>query len=372
MSNIVQNYEAGMTNRGNRAKIKNVFEKAQRGEKITVAFLGGSITMGSVASTPEKCYAYHVYEWWKNTFPNAEIQYVNAGIGATDSQFGCARVEEDVLRYKPDFVIVEYSVNDACNTHYLETYEGVVRKILSDDCKPAVMIVHNVCYDNGSNAQLMHSKIARYYQIPAVSMQSTIYTEMLLGNIENRSLTPDDLHPNDEGHALVASVITYGLEQILKDKEKETEAEFPAAPMTLNAYEDSVRYNNKTACPELAGFAVDTEPQNTIGDVFKNGWTATQKGASITFEIEGSCIAVQYRKTMQHPAPIAELILDGDEEHPHILDANFTETWGDLIALDTILEHGEMKKHICQVRLKETHENDKLPFYLVSMLGSGR
>lgn len=370
-NDINLNYEAAVANRGNQARIKKVFKRARNGEKLTLGFLGGSITQGSLASRPELCYAYHVYEWWCNTFPNAEFTYVNAGIGATDSQFGCARAESDLLSFKPDFVIIEFSVNDESNTHFMETYEGLVRKIFGNECKPAVLLVHNVCYDNGSSAQLVHGKIGRYYELPAVSMQSCIYPELLSGKLENRTITPDDLHPNDFGHELVASVITEFLGSILKNIDsEEVEPEFRVQPLTLNAYENSIRYRNDNSKPSLKGFQEDFAPQNVITDIFKKGWTAKEKGASITFEIEGSCIGVQYRKTIQLPAPVAELILDGDESHSFRLDANFDETWGDKLVLDTILEHGEEKKHTVEIRLTETHEDDKLPFYLVSVIGS--
>ena len=49
-------------------------------------------------------------------------------------------------------------------------------------------------------------------------MQSTIYPEVVAGRIENRKITPDDLHPNDEGHALVASVIAYFLRQMYEQE----------------------------------------------------------------------------------------------------------------------------------------------------------
>ena len=62
--------------------------------------------------------------------------------------------------------------------------------------------------------------------------------------------------------------------------------------------------------------------------------------------------------------------MDGDAEHAVRLDANFDETWGDKLELDTILEHGENKVHKVEVRLTETHENDAVPFYLVSVFGS--
>lgn len=76
------------------------------------------------------------------------------------------------------------------------------------------MLVHNVYYNNGGNAQIMHAQIARHYNLPAVSMQSSIYPEVVAGRIPNRRITEDDLHPNDKGHELVASVITYALEKI--------------------------------------------------------------------------------------------------------------------------------------------------------------
>lgn len=365
------NYEAAVANRGNQARIKDVFRRAKQGEKLTIGFLGGSITQGSLATEPKRCYAYHVYEWWCRTFPKAEFTYLNAGIGATDSQFGCARVDSDLLAYRPDFVIVEFSVNDSSTPHYLETYEGLVRRICGAEWKPAVLLVHNVCYDNGANAQLMHGKVARYYELPAVSMQSCIYPELVSGRLKNREITPDDLHPNDYGHELVASVITYFLERILAEAEQaETPADIKEEPLTANAYQYSVRYRNDNASPVMAGFTPDNEPQQGITDIFKKGWTASEKGASIVFEVEGSCIGVQYRKTIQLPAPVAELILDGEEAHPHILDANFGETWGDKLQLDTVLEHGENRKHRVEIRLAETHEADKLPFYLVSVIGS--
>ncbi len=370
--NIKLNYEASVANRGNQARIKKVFQRGKKGEKLTIGFLGGSITQGSLATEPEFCYAYRVCQWWRDTFPEAEVVYLNAGIGATDSQFGCARADSDLLAYKPDFVIVEYSVNDSATPHYLETYEGLIRKIYGAEWKPAVLLVHNVCYDTGANAQLMHGKVARYYELPSVSMQSCIYPELVSGRLENRTITPDDLHPNDLGHELAASVITWFLEQILSDMDKqEEEIGLKPEPMTENAYENSVRFRNLNSNPVLEGFVADKTPQQHITDIFKNGWTAKEQGATIEFQAEGSCIGVQYRKTMQLPAPVAEVILDGDEEHPFVLDANFDETWGDKLVLDTILEHGEYKKHTVKVRLKETHPEDRLPFYLVSLIVSG-
>lgn len=369
--------EKGIANVGNLERLKEVFARAERGERMTLGFLGGSITQGSLSSTPQTCYAYLVYQWWCEKFPQAEFTYLNAGIGGTTSQFGVARAGTDLLAGKPDFVIIEFSVNDESTEHFMETYEGLVRKVYGADFSPAVLLVHNVYYHNGGNAQLMHGRIGRHYGLPAVSMQSAIFPEVVSGRIKNRAITPDDLHPNDAGHALVASVITYFLEKAQAEDVKAGDTGALPAPLTANAYERSVRYRNSYAPdmagveqPKLSGFAEDASPQKDITDCFKYGWTASHVGDAITFQVEGSCIAVQYRKSVKLPAPVAEVIVDGDTEHPLRLDANFDETWGDKLELDTVMEHGAAGRHEVTIRLIKTHEEDAVPFYLVSVIGS--
>lgn len=371
------NYENAVANRGNLRRLKEVMRRAALGDTIRLGFLGGSITQGSLSTKPELCYAYRVYQWWKKNFPASEFVYINAGIGGTTSQFGVARADSDLLSKEPDVVIIEFSVNDEPTEHFMETYEGLVRKVYGSKTKPAVLLVHNVFYHNGANAQLMHGRIARHYHLPSVSMQSTIYPEVVSGRIENRDITPDDLHPNDLGHEMVASVITYFLEQVKKEMENAdgkaseeiTETELPA-PLTENAYENSYRLQNDNSTPMLYGFSADNEPQKEITDCFKKGWTASRQGDSITFWTEGTGVAVQYRKSVKKPAPVAEVIVDDDTEHALRLDANFDETWGDKLELDTILEHGENKEHKVEIRLVETHSSDVVPFYLVSVIGS--
>lgn len=49
-------------------RLKNLMKRAANGESLVIGFLGGSITQGSLSSTPKTCYAYLVYEWWKNHF----------------------------------------------------------------------------------------------------------------------------------------------------------------------------------------------------------------------------------------------------------------------------------------------------------------
>lgn len=367
--NIIEK-EAGILNRGNLTRLKGFMNRAAKGERLTVGFIGGSITQGFSATDPEKCYAARTFGWLKKVFPNTEFDYVNAGIGATDSQFGAARVQEDLLRRLPDLVFVEFSVNDHSTPHFCETYEGLVRQIYGSASAPAMVLIHNVYYDTGKSAAYYHAQIGRHYDLPCISMQNSIYPAVAAGRLPAEKITADFLHPNDLGHEFMASVITNFLEKVIHDKTQEPQEIFPA-PLTENAYEHCVRLQYFNSTPGKSVFVEDMTPQRDITDIFRNGWSAGEKGAYLEFTFRGTGAAVQYRRVKDGPAPIATAVVDENPETACVLDGTFDETWGDKMELATIAEHLPYGEHRVRIEITETHENDKAGFYLVSLIVSG-
>ncbi len=363
--------EEGWVNRGNLYRMKELMKRAEAGDRMTMTFLGGSITQGSVSSQYTNCYAYLVYEWFVKKFPKTAFTYINAGVGGTTSQFGVARADEDVLLYKPDFTVIEFSVNDDNTDFFQETYEGLIRKIYGSKYEPAVLLVHNMFYHTGISAEEKHREVGAYYDLPSVSMKTSIYPQVIAGAVPVRDITPDDLHPNTAGHALLAEVITNFLEKVYEQRmEPEEKPAIPEKSLTRNAYEKARRYQNDNSTPICDGFEADNTLQKYVNDMFRGGFTAWRKGASIRFEVEGTELAVQYRKSVRKPAPIAIAIVDGKEENGIILDANFDETWGDCLYMESLANHIEDKKHTVEVKIIETHEDDAVPFYLVSIIAS--
>lgn len=364
-------------------RLKNLMKRAANGESLVIGFLGGSITQGSLSSTPKTCYAYLVYEWWKKSFPNAAFSFVNGGIGGTTSHYGGARAWKDVLCYRPDIVTVDFSVNDDANEFFEETYEGMLRRLLAAPSAPAVVVLNNVFYDTGKNAQDYHNRIADHYGIPHVSIKDTVYPDVESGKIVRADITPDNLHPNDKGHRLVADEICKLLDSIkaeveeetiagenIEDKSTKTEASvLLPAPLTENAYEHSRLIQIQDNEAILDGFLVDPIEKKGLLDIFKNGWTAAHTNDKISFEIECSCLAVQYRKSVQQPVPKAKAVIDGDEAHAVILDGNFTEDWGDCLYLEPLLHHAEKKVHRIEITVTDAKDIVR-PFYLVSLIVS--
>lgn len=402
-----------IANEGNPAGLIRLMKRAWKGERLTLCFLGGSITQGCLSSTAKTCYAYLVYDWFVKTFPKSRIRYVNAGIGGTTSQFGVTRLSENVFKYKPDFCMVEFSVNDNANVFFKETYEATLRKLLYSETEPALMILNNVFYENGTNAQKEHNELAQAYCIPALSVKDALYPEIEAGRLIRKDITQDNLHPNDLGHSLLAGIVTNYLEKIFKmyvkdtDFEDETAVDTGAtgleitgenkirklAPVTVNAMENLKRIQNRSKRVKLNGFTGDSAVKKNLRDIFKHGWYSRKQGDSLSLTFYGSELAVQYRKTVNKPAPVAVAVLDGDEAHPFILDANFKETWGDCLHIDTLLYHGEKtdpaniaenldlkelerlagvvpkrQKHTLKITVTETHKDEKSDFYLVSVL----
>ena len=364
-------------------RLKNLMKRAANGESLVIGFLGGSITQGSLSSTPKTCYAYLVYEWWKKSFPNAAFSFVNGGIGGTTSHYGGARAWKDVLCYRPDIVTVDFSVNDDANEFFEETYEGTLRRLLAAPSAPAVVVLNNVFYDTGKNAQDYHNRIADHYGIPHVSIKDTVYPDVESGKIVRADITPDNLHPNDKGHRLVADEICKLLDSIKAEMEEETIAGeniegkstkteasvLLPAPLTENAYEHSRLIQIQDNEAILDGFLVDPIEKKGMLDIFKNGWTAAHTNDKISFEIECSCLAVQYRKSVQQPVPKAKAVIDGDEEHAVILDGNFTEDWGDCLYLEPLLNHAEKKVHRIEITVTDAKDIVR-PFYLVALIVS--
>ena len=356
--------------KGNNSRFKAFFEKAERGEALTVAFLGGSITMGCNASTTENRYVNRIFAHLCEMFPKAALTLINGGIGATTSQFGAARLDDDILKYSPDMVFVEFSVNDdGRNELFRETYECVLRRILQYEKHPACLVINNLFYDSGENAQAIHNEAAGYYGVPAVSVRDYIYPRLQNGELARNDLTDDGLHPKDKGMEIIAALVNKAIDE-MKDEDADEPLSFPEAPLTKARYVTAKRLDNRNITPEISGFIKDTDKQADITDIFKNGWYSSENGAVFKTEVKACVINIQWRRTIKRPAPTALAIIDGNEANAVTLDANFEEDWGDLICLTPVFESDKSERHTVEVRVTD-QPSDEVPFYLVSVITAG-
>ena len=181
--------------KGNQARLARVIRKLQAGEEVTIAYLGGSITQGSSAGNT-LCYARLTTDWFEAQFPDAKINYVNAGIGATGSYIGIHRADRDVLAHDPDLVFIDFSVNDTSDRMTINkaTYEGLIRKLWSYETAPAIICLA-MTQENGTSVQDDHSEIAIRYDIPFISYRNAILDVIDKGYIIWDDISDDNIHP---------------------------------------------------------------------------------------------------------------------------------------------------------------------------------
>lgn len=151
---------------GNNKRLKAAMNKAIKGEEVTIAYIGGSITQGAGAKPIHtECYAYQSYLRFKDLFGTnggENIHFVKAGVGGTPSELGVIRYERDILRdgsVTPDIVVVEFAVNDEGDETKGNCFESLCLKILSADHQPAVILLFSV-FMNDWNLQDRLSPLA--------------------------------------------------------------------------------------------------------------------------------------------------------------------------------------------------------------------
>jgi len=207
-----------LLHKGNTVRLKKAIEKAKRGEDVTIAYIGGSITEGAGAKPIHtECYAYQSYQRFKEMFGQdggEHIHLVKAGVGGTPSQLGLIRYERDVLHdgaVQPDIVVIEFAVNDAGDETKGNCYESLALKALSAEYAPAVILLFSV-FVNDWNLQDRLAPVGYHYNLPMVSVKDAVVDQFRLtkaeGNlISKRQFFYDVYHPTNDGHRVMADCI---------------------------------------------------------------------------------------------------------------------------------------------------------------------
>ena len=201
---------------GNNARLKKVIERAQSGEQITLATIGGSITEGAGATTYAECWVSRFWTRFKTAYGvdnGTNVSLVNAGVGGTPSPFGYMRYQREIVDRVPgkdadglpDVVVIEFSVNDWEEPTKHRCYESMVKEILDAPNEPAVILLFAV-FRNGWNLQEELRKIGDRYNLMMVSIRDGIYP--LIGpKIKSEGFFSDEYHPTSLGHRIMTDCL---------------------------------------------------------------------------------------------------------------------------------------------------------------------
>ena len=203
-------------------------------KKLTVGYIGGSVTVGTGA-TFENTGSWRALttQWLKSTYPNAQITEGNAAIGATGSLHGACRVQHQLLQpYNPDLVFVEFSINDRYQGYtqdQSERYmESLVRMVREHNPYADIVLVYVT--DSGqktsdTDAIYAFNTVATRYHLPVLDVGKALYTR----EADAASCFKDGVHPNDKGYACYARYVQEFLQQYLTGGAAQKAHAMPAA-----------------------------------------------------------------------------------------------------------------------------------------------
>ena len=336
-----------------------VMKKAEAGEPVTIATIGGSITQGTISTGPldkeiktKACYADIFFAWWKETFPNSEVKVVNAGIGGTDSYLGVHRVQEDVLDFHPDVVLIEYSVNDGANATYKNSYDNLVRKVLKSEDSPAVLLLF-MAQTSLVSAQSVHQLIGFNYELPMVSHHNLIKHFYDTGRYTEEDLSGDVSHPSVFGHALVGEMLWKYLNNIYADLDSYGEPKpFDKKAVTKERYQNAELVGVGDITPvNTVGFAENGKDFNGWGDVWK-----TTEGGQIIFQVTCRNLGILFWRSTSSNYGHYEVWVDGVLKTT--LDAEFKDGWGNYAYSQEIFVSEEEAEHTVVIKKKDDSAGD--------------
>ena len=308
-----------ITSLGDGTKLRRVFEKASRGEAITLGVIGGSITQGAHASQPSLRYAAQLLAIFQALLPKSAIRLVNAGLGATGSNYAALRASRDLLMQQPDLVVLEFAVNDGKTQIFGETLEGLVRQVLSQPNQPAAVLLF-MMRQNGDNAQERLASVGRHYHLPMVSYRDALWPEIEAGRMTWADISPDEVHPNNAGHAVAAELVAHLCQQAVQHAKKHRADGILPSPL----YTDDFQFAELLEATDLVpihsnGWRLDTHGEN------HPCWVSDQPGSYISFEIRGSRIFLMFFRLR---AGFGRVGVKVDDLPETIHDGWFDQTWG--------------------------------------------
>lgn len=359
--------ERSLASLGDTTRLKLALARARRGDRVTIGVIGGSITEGACATTPDRRWGDQVAAWWRATFPDTQVRYHNAGIGATGSLIAAHRVGA-LLALKPDLVVVEFGVNDPNEEASAESLEGLVRQILVSPHAPAVMVLYTM-NALGGNAQEQHSRVALRYGLPQISFRDALWPEIQAGRAAWSDVEADEVHPNDQGHAYCARFVNRAVAQVLDalpaDSELPPKPRGLPAPLISGVYQSAALLNRERLTPlACQGFREDIA-------AFGPCWVADEPGATITFGVDGTSLSALFWR-IRGDTGIATAQVD--DQPPVDLVAWFEATWGGHSAYERIAHNLPAGPHRLTITLTDRLPGDSAGhrFQLQAVLAAGR
>ena len=260
----------------------------------TVVYFGGSITAGAGASTAQNAWAAIIAQWLEHKFHQYAWTHTNSGLAGKSSWYGLIRLQNDLIAKNPDLVFLDFAVNDAGTSRgdlqngFTTAAEAVIRRIRTK--LPAAKLIALILArpdTTGKDARDMWIALARHYDIQFELLDQELTREIGSDQPTGEQLaayflSAIDVHPNDNGHRLIAAMI----ERDLLDLQ-------PAWPKPIDRYGYYFPHSAIYEAEPIIRLAADHDAQSGEWLAVDGALESSQPGASISWSANLCSFGVQ-------------------------------------------------------------------------------
>ena len=191
-------------------------QKLKAGQPVKIVCLGDSVTGVYYHTGGRRAYTAMVEVALDGAFPQAEVTAINAGISGNTTADGLKRLEKDVLAHKPDLVTVMFGLNDMVRVPIpdFKLNLGRIVKRCRDIGAEVLLCTPNsvIGTSNRRTATLVEycdavHEVAREHRVPICDVHATYEALRSRDPLAWRLMLSDEIHPNMDGHKLIAETI---------------------------------------------------------------------------------------------------------------------------------------------------------------------
>ncbi len=284
-------------------KLDNTFYKIKNEKKLTVAFLGGSITYNP--GWRDKICQYLI-----GAYPQTSFTFIPAGIPSLGSLPHSFRLQTDVLdKGNIDLLFLEAAVNDHANRTdsmlQIKSMEGIIRHALTTNPTMNMVVMAFVDEDKISDYEKnieplevkIHRQVASLYHLPFINLAKEVYER--IGHSEFTWKEDfKNLHPSPYGQNLYYQSIKtmFQLAEMGYKGERIVRTKFPE-PLNKDSYANGM-YADVYLATKLQGFLLKDKWTPNDQKATREGFVnvpvleATKPNSSFTFSFTGNAVGI--------------------------------------------------------------------------------
>ncbi len=312
--NDLKTLQGSLLRLGNTYRIREKIAKAQRGEKVSIGYIGGSITEGGSSSSPDKSFVNISGNYFKNKFGSrTNVTIENTRLPRTTSVLQHISVDNDIFSKGCEIIFIEFAVNDQGSERFQKSYEALVKKCLMQENEPAVVLI-TLCQKGYDTNEDWMAKVGENYDLPVISGRNALRSGSV--NWDSQYGSGDNIHPGNGGHQMIADWIGYYYRQALRSENASDEYTIPSKEVYGAEYAN----NHLVDFNQLQGFNAGSWTRGGDGsyNYSKNGNTP------MTFSINGKGILLLFKSNSSGMGAV-NVSVNGKTNK---VSSNLQWTWG--------------------------------------------